>query len=186
MAVGKRLRFEVFKRDRFTCQYCGRTPPSVVLHVDHVIPQSDGGPDTETNLVTACEGCNQGKSNIPLTEVTKTVAEQMERTRERREQVEALNRLLAEERDAEDAQIEELGTYWYDLIYTKKGRYVFGDDRARSIRTFLKKLPAMSIKEAIDIAASRVRVFEPERDDKRWKYFCGVCWGKIRELETAD
>lgn len=34
--VGKKLRFEVFKRDKFTCQYCGAKAPDVVLHVDHI------------------------------------------------------------------------------------------------------------------------------------------------------
>ena len=40
VAISKRLRFEVFKRDRFECQYCGQTPPAVILHCDHIIPVS--------------------------------------------------------------------------------------------------------------------------------------------------
>jgi 5-methylcytosine-specific restriction endonuclease McrA len=38
MAISKKLRFEVFKRDNFTCQYCGRETPEVILEADHVIP----------------------------------------------------------------------------------------------------------------------------------------------------
>ena len=34
-SISKKARFEVFKRDSFTCQYCGRTAPDVVLHLDH-------------------------------------------------------------------------------------------------------------------------------------------------------
>src|SRR4051812_15410387 len=60
-STGKRLRFEVFKRDYFTCRYCGAQPPDVVLVVDHVIPVALGGPSTLDNLITACEPCNQGK-----------------------------------------------------------------------------------------------------------------------------
>lgn len=52
--TSKRLRFEVFKRDGFTCQYCGRTPPGVVLEVDHILPSSKGGQTTTANLLTAC------------------------------------------------------------------------------------------------------------------------------------
>jgi len=65
-STGKRLRFEVFKRDAFTCQYCGAQPPAVVLVVDHVVPYAGGGETSIENLVTACEPCNQGKSNRPL------------------------------------------------------------------------------------------------------------------------
>lgn len=65
-STGKRLRFEVFNRDHFTCQYCGAQPPAVVLVLDHVLPVAKGGGDTADNLVTACEPCNQGKSDREL------------------------------------------------------------------------------------------------------------------------
>lgn len=60
------LRFRVLARDKFTCQYCGRKPPEVVLHVDHIIPHASGRliPDTEHNLVTACRQCNLGKMDM--------------------------------------------------------------------------------------------------------------------------
>lgn len=64
--VSKRTRFEVFKRDMFSCQYCGKKSPDVVLHVDHIKPVSNGGKNTITNLITACQDCNLGKSNIEL------------------------------------------------------------------------------------------------------------------------
>ena len=67
--LSKRLRFEIFKRDQFTCRYCGRRPPDVVLEVDHIHPVSLGGLDTEDNLVTACGDCNRGKSNKKLGDV---------------------------------------------------------------------------------------------------------------------
>lgn len=55
------LRFSVLKRDRFMCVYCGRSPPEVRLHVDHVRSRSDGGETTFHNLVSACSDCNAGK-----------------------------------------------------------------------------------------------------------------------------
>lgn len=64
--VGKRARFEVFKRDAFTCQYCGAQPPDVVLVVDHIHPVAKGGDNDPGNLVTACEPCNQGKADRTL------------------------------------------------------------------------------------------------------------------------
>ncbi|WP_078628685.1 HNH endonuclease [Streptomyces sp. NRRL F-2664] len=55
MPVSNRLRFEVLRRDRYTCRYCGGSAPDVVLRVDHVVPVALGGTDTPDNLVAACE-----------------------------------------------------------------------------------------------------------------------------------
>ena len=59
----KKKRWEVFKRDKFTCQYCGRFAPNVILHVDHIVPKSKGGKNDLNNLIAACEDCNYGKSD---------------------------------------------------------------------------------------------------------------------------
>lgn len=42
-SLGQRSRFEVFKRDGFKCQYCGRNPPEAILQVDHIIAVANGG-----------------------------------------------------------------------------------------------------------------------------------------------
>ncbi len=61
--AGPSLRFTVFKRDSYTCQYCGRRAPDVVLHVDHILAWSKGGRTEADNLRTACSVCNLGKSS---------------------------------------------------------------------------------------------------------------------------
>lgn len=61
MAISKSLRFEVFARDGFTCQYCGQRPPDVILECDHIHPRAKGGTDDTLNLITACVDCNRGK-----------------------------------------------------------------------------------------------------------------------------
>lgn len=67
MAVSKKLRFEVFRRDNFACRYCGATAKDgAFLEPDHVVPRARGGKDVATNLVTACDSCNSGKSDTPL------------------------------------------------------------------------------------------------------------------------
>jgi len=66
---GWRLRFLVMRRDRFTCQTCGRTPaldPGVILHVDHVVPWDNGGETTVENLQTLCRECNIGKGDLSM------------------------------------------------------------------------------------------------------------------------
>lgn len=57
MAVSKRTRFEVLRRDNHTCRYCGQAAPDVKLTVDHVTPVALGGTDDPANLVTACAEC---------------------------------------------------------------------------------------------------------------------------------
>ncbi len=54
-------RKNVFRRDGYTCQYCGKT--GVELTLDHVIPKSRGGESTWENLVAACKTCNTKKGN---------------------------------------------------------------------------------------------------------------------------
>lgn len=63
MAVSKRLRYEILRRDNHACRYCGATAPDTKLNVDHVIPQSLGGHDKPDNLVTSCVDCNAGKTS---------------------------------------------------------------------------------------------------------------------------
>lgn len=75
MAISKRLRYEILRRDNYTCRYCGRRSPDVELAVDHVVPEALGGPDVPPNLVTACQDCNSGKSaNAPDAAVVDDVA----------------------------------------------------------------------------------------------------------------
>lgn len=61
MAVSKRTRYEVLRRDDFTCRYCRSKDNE--LHVDHVTPVSLGGSDKPDNLVAACKDCNAGKGS---------------------------------------------------------------------------------------------------------------------------
>ena len=54
-------RFNVYSRDRNTCQYCGQRLPRVELNLDHVIPRSQGGTSTWENIVCSCHICNRLK-----------------------------------------------------------------------------------------------------------------------------
>lgn len=65
--ISPRTRFAVFVRDKYKCQYCGRSGPNVSLHIDHRTPVSLGGSNDISNLVTACSECNLGKSNLYIT-----------------------------------------------------------------------------------------------------------------------
>jgi len=56
----KLSRYEIFNRDRYTCQYCGLQSHQLTL--DHVTPRYRGGPHTWENVVSACAACNRHKA----------------------------------------------------------------------------------------------------------------------------
>ena len=56
-------RRNMFKRDKFTCQYCAKRPGSEELTIDHVLPRSHGGETSWENCVVACVDCNSRKAN---------------------------------------------------------------------------------------------------------------------------
>lgn len=55
-------RANVYRRDEFTCQYCGAQPGTSKLTFDHVVPRARGGRTEWTNIVTACMACNARKA----------------------------------------------------------------------------------------------------------------------------
>ncbi|GBD26054.1 CRISPR-associated endonuclease Cas9 [bacterium HR30] len=54
-------RFNIYSRDRNTCQYCGKVFPRSELNLDHVVPRSRGGKSTWENVVCSCHECNRRK-----------------------------------------------------------------------------------------------------------------------------
>lgn len=116
VGISKRVRFEVFKRDSFTCQYCGKSAPDVVLHLDHINPVAGGGDNDLMNLITSCEPCNSGKGARALDDnsvIAKQKA-QLDNLNERREQLEmmlqwreGLSQIDEEQIDALDAEFEK-------------------------------------------------------------------------------
>lgn len=90
--VKNSVRFEVFKRDAFICQYCGRKAPEVVLHCDHINPVAAGGSNDPMNLVTSCFECNNGKSDKRLdeTHILNKQRAELDMLNERRLQLEAM------------------------------------------------------------------------------------------------
>lgn len=177
-AVSKKTRFEVFKRDEFVCQYCGATPPRVVLHVDHIVPVAEGGKNNMDNLITSCEPCNLGKGATPLSSVPKSLKEKTQEIAEREAQIQGYNAILAErmeriEQEAWDVAAALEGQEWIET---------FRRDNLQSIRVFLDKLCFVEVLEAAKIAFA----WEVRSSQRRFKYFCGICWKKIREQNDGS
>ncbi len=168
----KGQRFEIFKRDEFTCQYCGATPPRAILHVDHIIPVKLGGGNGPDNLVTACSECNLGKSATPLEMAPKSLAEKAALVAEREAQIAGYAEVLAAERE----RIEQ--DAWRVAEELKPGASEgYSRDKFTGIKNFVVQLGVYSVLDAADIANSR----RQRGSTQAFKYFCGICWNRIRE-----
>lgn len=174
--ISKKTRFEIFKRDGFICQYCGATPPKVILHVDHIHPVSKGGDNGQDNLITSCFDCNLGKSATPLSCVPQSLAEKAAELREREEQVKGYYSIIAESKQRLDGEA-------FDVAAVIDEKYRESLDRAwhRSIKMFISKLDFPTVLECMEIAVAARQYSHYQT----FKYFCGVCWNKIREQDNG-
>lgn len=177
MALSKSKRFAIFERDGFACMYCGRQPPEIVLEVDHIHPISDGGTDDDANLVTACFDCNRGKSDKVIKSRPVASEESSELRLERIEQMRAMLEIAAQERELIDQENYRLACYWFEL--RGDSDHMLHERRRVNLRVFQARLPSHSISEAMVIANSRFPV-TTANDMQTWKYFCGICWKRIR------
>lgn len=116
-SLSRKVRFEVFKRDHFTCQYCGAQAPDVVLQADHVDPVAHGGSDSLLNLVTSCAACNGGKGATKLDDhsAVEKQRRQVEQLQERREQIDMMVEWQKGLSNLDDYATEQAAKYWDSL-----------------------------------------------------------------------
>jgi hypothetical protein len=164
--ASKKLRFEVFKRDGFTCQYCGRTPPVVILEIDHVMPKSKGGPNDVNNYLTACYDCNRGKGNRELTEIPSALKENLIVTKEKRQQIKAYNNFLMTLAREETQSIQTIENIFIEYF----PNYCMTD----------------KVEDAMRMACSKFSSIgeDSETNSRSIKYFCGICYNWIKRPET--
>ena len=157
--LSKKIRFEVFKRDSFTCQYCGRKAPDVVLEVDHIKPVAKGGTNDIMNLVTSCYDCNHGKRDKTLSD-NSTIEKQrneLERLQERNEQLEMMLKWKNELMDIEDKEAEAIF-----VIFQRETGYGFNDNGKRRIKSLIKKY---GLEEIIECANLSIQNYYHTEDD---------------------
>jgi len=177
--ITKTLRFEVFKRDGFRCQYCGKTPPSVTLEIDHIQPRSKKGRDDINNLITSCFDCNRGKRDIVLERVPNTVAFNLEILKEKEVQLREYNRFVQKIERRIQNECEEI-----NAVFAKhfKDRYLTDTFRNVTLRRFLGQLPKDEVIQAMYRACQfMIAKHGPKSWDDAASYFCGICWKKIKE-----
>ncbi|OHB54278.1 MAG: hypothetical protein A2173_02460 [Planctomycetes bacterium RBG_13_44_8b] len=162
ISISKRIRFEVFKRDKFTCQYCGKKAPDVILEIDHMHPKSKGGSDEMLNLITSCRECNRGKKDIRLDDQS-TLQKQrreIEERQERREQIELMFKWRESLRDSDRKKLNKVVKY----IDKKIDKFQLNENGRRTIEKLINKFSLPDILDAIDISAKKYLKYDTSDD----------------------
>lgn len=187
MSISKKIRFEIFKRDNFTCQYCGNHPPEVILEIDHIIPKSKSGSDEINNLITSCFNCNRGKSNIELDKIPNVLIENKEIIEERENQYIEYQKLLKKIERRINKEVNDIQkiykTYFNDYLFTDKFKI--------SVRMFIEKIGYHEVKKSMVAACIKLHGSKQywrtniSANEAAIKYFCGICWNKIKNQENG-
>ena len=179
MAVTKRTRYEVLKRDNHACRYCGQMAPDVILTIDHVNPKALGGSDSPDNLVAACKDCNAGKTSIhPGAELVADVAQDAVRWAAA---MKGATEIRATQRAARDEYVGVVDEKWLTYTYVCNGEHLErAPDWRHSVQRFYEVgLPLEEMVESVEIAATNQMV----SGDQKWRYTCGVAWKKLSEIQ---
>lgn len=172
--LSKKLRFEIFKRDKFICQYCGAKAPDAVLHVDHIHPVAKGGANDPLNLITSCAACNGGKGAVPLADnqAIETQRRMLEELHDRREQLEMLiewrNGVQSKATDAVDAICLVVESRAKSLTPSESGR--------ANIKKWLKRYSVELLMRATDEAFDTYIEF---KDEEATRESWGTAFSKI-------
>lgn len=170
-AISKKLRFEVLKRDNFTCQYCGAKAPDAILEVDHIQPVAKGGKNNILNLITACRSCNSGKSDRLLSDASavEKQRQQAEIIQARREMIQLMAQWQQELLEEENEQIDMIerlfSSFWTSKSLTESGR--------AKIRSWIKRFGYQEVREAVYIACEQYD--EPE---DAFNKIGGICYNR--------
>lgn len=187
MAVSRRLRFEILRRDNHTCRYCGRTAPDVKLTVDHVHPVALGGKDDPSNLVAACADCNAGKTSIaPGSQLVADVSSDAVKWAAA---VKEAAYWASIDRDVEMEAVEKIDAAWKVWGFTvecdgKPCRHHL--PRSADWPDTVRRLHSLGLdtESMIDFVGKSMRRNGVANDEK-WTYFCGCCWRAIDDLQEV-
>jgi len=187
--ISKKVRFEVFKRDCFTCQYCGRKAPEAILQVDHIKPVKQGGKSDVLNYVTSCAECNAGKSANHLgdsTVVSRQIS-QLGLLQERREQLSLLLRWRRGLEGIEQQTLKRLAAEWDSLT----PQYNLNATGLQTLAQLIRKFGIAEVLEAMHIAVNHylrpeAGTLSSEVVENAWRKVGGICSTRKREKEDPD
>jgi len=155
--ISKKVRFEVFKRDKFKCVYCGASAPNVVLQIDHIEPVSKGGDNNILNLVTSCFECNSGKRARRLDDnsLVQKQRDQLEELQERKEQLEMMLSWQKELRSIKTTLVDDLKDYWEELA----PGFTITENGLKRIKKLLNEFDYEEIIKAMEASADGYLIF---------------------------
>ena len=189
IAIPKKTRFEVFKRDSFTCQYCGRKAPDVILVIDHIEPVSKGGTNDILNLITSCRDCNAGKSDRRLADTTvlDKRRQQLEELQERKDQIEMMFQWQKGLLDIDDQVVSKLSEYWSEQV----PGFSLNENGIKMLRRLKRKFGVDEIMTAMKIASEQYLEYvdrKPTKDsvELAWKKVGGICTIRRREKDNPS
>ena len=173
--LSKKLRFEVFKRDSFCCQYCGQKAPEVILSVDHIQPVSKGGNNSILNLITSCIACNAGKSDRTLSDntVISKQVNQLSELQEKKDQIEMMFEWQKSLMNIEADTLDKLYNFLHSLM---PGTSLSEDGKALIAKVYRKFGLELTMK-AIKIAAQNYIIIGA--DGKADQQSCGTAIERI-------
>lgn len=183
-AISKKVRFEIFKRDGFICQYCGAHPPAAVLHVDHIVAVAAGGSNETDNLITSCQPCNIGKGARDISVAPQALKDRAAEIAEREEQLRGYQEICEAQRERADEEVWRVVRAMYGADKSEVDRRTY-----QSIHRFIQRLGVYPVLEAVDIALCRFPHLlhgSTTPSTYGFRYFCGVCWKRIRELDGTN
>ena len=182
--IPNKLRFEVFKRDSFTCQYCGQSAPNVVLEVDHLLPVSKGGDNDILNLITSCWTCNNGKSNILLTDNTMLEKQkaQLDELNEKRLQLEMMIEWRESLNNLDDDIAQKIADY-----FGGQANCDVNETGLKKIKQWTKKFTYQQILEAVELSVNQyVKKGTNDETNKAFDMVPRICAAKKRQTETGE
>lgn len=187
--LSQKTRFEVFKRDSFTCQYCGAKAPDVLLEADHIQPVKEGGDNSIMNLVTSCEGCNAGKGARKLSDssVVEKQRGQLAALEERRQQIEMMLQWRQGLNGVKDEAVGKMVSYIQDSFGCE-----INDSGRRKVARWVKKFNYADLLESVDTCAEQYLVHDKEQKvtteslEHAFRYIPSVCAGVVRKRENPE
>lgn len=178
--IPKTIRFEVFKRDKFTCQYCGASAPDVILEIDHIQPVSKGGTNELLNLVTSCRNCNRGKSNKELSDdsAVKVQKQQLDEMQERREQLSLMLQWRNEIENEIEIQVDAI-----ESIITRNTNTMLSKSGRSTARNLIRRFGFNEVYESCCIAIDQYYNGTDTSVEYAWTKIGGICYNRRKERE---
>lgn len=182
MAISKRLRYEILRRDSNKCRYCGATAADKPLTIDHVVPSALGGSDEPSNLVAACADCNSGKA---ASSTDAALVEDVSQDALRwAAAMELATRRAYARRTFRLADREIFEGVWNNWSFESKGErrnVPLPPEWGITIDRFVEAgLNGGDFEDAIEIAML-------SRATDTFRYMCGVLWKRVKErVEDAQ